>query len=593
MLNKKRGETMKKHNLLKLLTLCSVLTAVPFTGNHHVVGQNVNYKMMESTENFVVSNMIYDDRLSWMPSDKNTTLTKDKFKLFKSVSLGDWGDVDVNNVIRPVYDGLCTFDLFFSHRIQGDLFDSNEFYARVKDESLKKEYYYAPLLRIDLTPILAAAGFTGPVKQYLYSSYDDVKVLCIYTRADGNYSIWEDANGLRVAQLDTTNNILYLNLKAYFQHEQDDYFDDTYDNNFGIRLQIDPNIISSGASQKLNDLVTNGFNFDKSVFKFDFLIPESSDLIFNSSGIAVGINPWAPSQEIDLHVDIDNLPTIEQVKSQVSAMDVFGVPVELTESDYAGYINDDGTLQDNPYIEFEAYDSYGNMSLLTVNIIGHNYRPTITFNGTENIIHVNYSQRTNESQILSLFEAKTWDDKQAILELSPSFDNSYIGKKTYKVSAIDPNNSNHKTTIDVVIDISQDVPPAYFFTDLIGSTSIDNPFSIAQLQNMILISKGLKSNEATVTIEDEEVVAKNMRRAGSYQVKYTINKLDGSSTSGVMQVNVESDKPEELSGWEKFCRWWKTYIFNPVGSFFSSIGHGIANFFICFFNWITGKGWHV
>ena len=197
----------------------------------------------------------------------------------------------------------------------------------------------------------------------------------------------------------------------------------------------------------------------------------------------------AENKSINVTIDSSNFYTANQILNQVHAEDVFGLPCELKIASN-NLVNEPG----NYTIVATATDSYGNKAYLTINVTVIDYSPSITpIEGASTEITVNYSSNTKARDILSLFNATDYSGNNLNIKFKDgsSFDNKKIGESTYILVAKDSKGRSSELTIKV--NVVQDIPPVFLFSDALLLCSIDNPLNLQQLKEMIVLTtKGLR-----------------------------------------------------------------------------------------------------
>ena len=189
----------------------------------------------------------------------------------------------------------------------------------------------------------------------------------------------------------------------------------------------------------------------------------------------------------------------------------------------------------------------------------------------------NYSNKIIDEDILEYFEAIDEIDGKVALSLS-NFNASQIGVQTVTISARD--SSNNVGTLNFNVEIVQDVPPFFVLSNKLLICSSQNPISIDELSKLILAANGVKSSEViSFSIDNAEVVGKQLYRVGTYEVTYNLvsSKITKSDS---IKVSVVSKKQANKSFFEKIGSWFYNYLIKPVKEFFVRLG-----------NFITGKGW--
>lgn len=167
-----------------------------------------------------------------------------------------------------------------------------------------------------------------------------------------------------------------------------------------------------------------------------------------------------------------------------------------------------------------------------------------------------------EKDFLDLFTAtdNVTPTSEIVMEIDGDFIPSKVGSYDITVTARDK--AGNVGNFIAHVTVSADLPPVFILSDtLVGATS-DNPLSSAQIQQ--IVTNGLYSGRevSNVLIDDTEY-QKNATKEGSYPVAYSVRltNSDGSVTeeSGKMTIRVvgeSAEGEEELSAWEKFCKWW-------------------------------------
>lgn len=283
------------------------------------------------------------------------------------------------------------------------------------------------------------------------------------------------------------------------------------------------------------------------------------------------------NKTVNVTIDSSNFYTADQILTQVRAEDVFGVPCELKITSN-NLVNEPG----NYTIVATATDSYGNKAYLTINVTVIDYSPSITpIEGASTEITVNYSSHTKASDILSLFKATDYSGNNLNIKFKDgsSFDNKKIGESTYTLVATDSKGRSSELTIKV--NVVQDIPPVFLFSDTLLLCSIDNPLNLQQLKEMIVLTTKVEADSVTnITIVNESVVLKSLYRVGSYDIEYIMTFNDGTKKHGSIKANVNDQSSEDKkSFWDKVSKW------------FSDVGKAIQEFFIKLGHWLSGKGW--
>ena len=146
------------------------------------------------------------------------------------------------------------------------------------------------------------------------------------------------------------------------------------------------------------------------------------------------------------------------------------------------------------------------------------------------------------------------------MDVEGEFIPSKVGSYDIKVIATDK--AGNKGTYTCHVTVDADLPPVFILSDALVGATAENPLSSSQIQMIVTNAIYAGRTVSNVLIDDSKYQA-NATTPGSYPVTYSVQvaNADGSvsTENGKMTVRVVKDgasSEDELSAWERFCRWW-------------------------------------
>lgn len=220
----------------------------------------------------------------------------------------------------------------------------------------------------------------------------------------------------------------------------------------------------------------------------------------------------------------------------------------------------------NHTLKVTVADSSGNTATkeFSINVLD-TQAPVITMrDGGDGNLLIGLSRVLSFTQedFLQLFTAidNVTPQGEIVLDVEGSFIPSKVGNYDIVVTARDRAGNVGRYTCHVTVDA--DLPPVFILSDALVGATADNPLSSSQIQSIVTNAIYAGRSVANVLIDDTGY-QDNRTTPGSYPVSYSVQVLDADGSlnteTGSMTIRVsegDGGSGEELTAWEKFCRWW-------------------------------------
>ena len=240
----------------------------------------------------------------------------------------------------------------------------------------------------------------------------------------------------------------------------------------------------------------------------------------------------------------------------------YAIDGQAFDSDRTWQANDVGDHK----LKVTVADSSGNTSTKEFSIVVRDTQaPVITMkDGGDGNLLIGLSRVLGftKEEFLELFQAtdNVTSSGEIVMDVEGEFIPSKVG--SYDITVIATDKAGNKGTYTCHVTVDADLPPVFILSDALVGATAENPLSSSQIQMIVTNAIYAGKDVSNVLIDDSKYQA-NAKRAGSYPVTYSVQvrNADGSVTTenGKMTVRVAKDgasSEDELSAWERFCRWW-------------------------------------